>query len=196
MPYPPTVANEDRLEVRDQAGLDRWLATEGRRRTESIWLVSYKKHHPDYLSWDEIVETLLCHGWIDSTARRVDEDRSMLRISPRREGSIWSRINKEMVARLESEGRLTDAGRAVIDRAKADGTWTILDDVEALIVPEDLGAALDAAAGARGHWESFPASARKNLLWWVKSARRPETRQRRIAAIAEAAAEGRRANGA
>ena len=71
-----------------------------------------------------------------------------------------------------------------------------IDDVEALVVPDDLGAALDAAPGARDHWESFPASARKNLLWWVKSAKRPETRQRRIAAIASEAAEGRRANGA
>ncbi|MEX1279895.1 MAG: YdeI/OmpD-associated family protein [Acidimicrobiia bacterium] len=189
------MSTDDHLEVRSQAELDRWLEAEGRRRTESIWLVSYKKHHPDYLSWGEIVETLLCHGWIDSTARKVDEDRSMLRISPRREGSIWSRVNKEMVARLASEGRITDAGWAVIDRAKADGTWTILDDVEALIVPDDLGAALDATPGARDHWESFPASARKNLLWWVKSAKRPETRALRVASVVSEAAEGRRANG-
>lgn len=188
--------NDERIEVRSQAELEAWLVTEGTTRAESIWLVSYKKHHPDYLSFGEIVESLLCHGWIDSTTRRVDEDRSMIRIAPRRAGSTWSRVNKDLVARLEAEGRMTDAGRAVIERAKADGTWTILDDVEALVVPDDLADALDGTPGARGHWESFPASARKNLLWWVKSAKREPTRERRIATIAAEAAEGRRANGA
>ncbi len=78
---------DDRLEIRTQAELDAWLASTD--RTESIWLVSYKKHHPDYVSWDEIVESLLAHGWIDSTARALDDDPSMQRISPRRAGSIW-----------------------------------------------------------------------------------------------------------
>lgn len=157
--------------------------------------MSYKKHHPDYVSWPEIVESLLAHGWIDSTARKVDEDRSMILIAPRRAGSMWSAVNKAIVARLEADGRMTDAGRAVIDRAKADGTWTILDDVEALIEPDDLAAALDTTSGARGHWDDFPPSVRKNLLWWVKSAKRPDTRARRIATIATETAEGRRPNG-
>jgi len=185
--------NDERIEVRTAAELEAWLASTD--RTDSIWLVTYKKHHPDYLSWDELVESLLAHGWIDSTARALDEDRSMVRIAPRRAGSTWSGRNKEAVARLEASGRMTDAGRAVVDRAKADGTWTILDDVEALVVPDDLAAALAEAGDARAHWDSFPAGVKKQLLWWVKSARREATRERRIAAIAEDAAEGRRANG-
>jgi uncharacterized protein YdeI (YjbR/CyaY-like superfamily) len=188
--------NDDRIEVRSQVELDAWLGTVGRERTESIWLVTHKKHHPDYVSYDEIVESMLAHGWIDSTTRRLDEHRSMLLIAPRRRGSTWSARNKAIVQRLEAEGRITDAGRAVIDRARADGTWTILDDVEALVVPDDLAEALDETPGARGHWDAFPPSARKNLLWWVKSAKRPETRARRIGRIAEEAAEGRRATGA
>lgn len=189
------MANDERLEIRSQADLDAWLATVGRDRAESIWLVSYKKHHPDYVSYDEIVESVLAHGWIDSTTRRLDGDRSMLLVAPRRQGSTWSARNKAIVERLEQQGRITDAGWAVIERAKADGTWTILDDVERLVVPDDLSAALDGTNGARGHWDSFPTSARKNLLWWVKSAKRPETRARRIEAIAREAAKGRRANG-
>ncbi len=168
----------------------------GRVRTDSVWLVTFKKHHPDYVSYDEIVESMLAHGWIDSTTRRLDADRSMLLIAPRRKGSTWSARNKAIVDRLEAEGRITDAGRAVIDQAKADGTWTILDDVEQLIVPDDLAAALDGIPNARDHWESFPPSARKNLLWWVKSAKRPDTRARRIETVAAEAGEGRRANGA
>ncbi len=184
---------DDRLEVTTAAELDAWLAATD--RTESIWLVTYRRHHPGYLSWAEVVECLLAHGWIDSTARSLDGDRSMLLIAPRRPGSTWSGRNKATVARLEAEGRMTEAGRAVVDRAKADGTWTILDDVEALIVPPDLDAALDGTAGARAHWDDFPDGVKKQALWWVKSAKRPETRGRRIAAITEAAAEGRRPDG-
>lgn len=190
------MANDDRLEVRSQGELDTWLDTVGRDRTESIWLVTHKKHHPDYVSYDEIVESMIAHGWIDSTTRRLDADRSMLLIAPRRKGSTWSARNKAIVERLEGEGRITDAGRAVIDRAKADGTWTVLDDVEQLVVPDDLAAALDGTPHARRHWESFPPSAKKNLLWWVKSAKRPETRAKRIDAVTAEASQGRRANGA
>ena len=185
--------HEERIEIRSTSELDAWLASTD--RSESIWLVSYKKGHPDYVSWAEIVEVLLAHGWIDSTARALDDHRSMLLIAPRRKGSTWSMRNKETVARLEAEDRMTPAGRGAIERAKADGSWSILDDVEALVVPDDLAAALDGIAGARETWESFPDSTKKQALWWVKSAKREPTRTRRIEAIAERAAEGRRPDG-
>jgi uncharacterized protein YdeI (YjbR/CyaY-like superfamily) len=183
------MASEPQVEVRSVEALEAWLEA-GPQGVH--WLVVFKRHHPDYVSWPEVVECLLCHGWIDSRTKRLDEDRSLLRVSPRRPGSIWSRVNKEAIERLECEGRMRPAGRAVVERAKADGSWTELDDIEALLVPDDLAAALDALPVARATWDAYPASVKKQVLWAVKSAKRDETRSRRIAGVVEAAAAGRR----
>lgn len=171
-----------------------WLS-EHHDDTDGVWLVSWKKHtgRPT-VSYDDAVTEALRFGWIDSLGRRLDDDRTMLWFSPRRGGSGWSRPNKQRIARLEREGRLEPPGRAVIDRAKADGTWTLLDDVEDLIVPEDLAAAFDDHPGARAHWERFPPSARRAILEWIVQAKRDATRARRIAETARLAAEGERAN--
>jgi uncharacterized protein YdeI (YjbR/CyaY-like superfamily) len=88
---------------------------------------------------------------------------------------------------------MTDAGRRAVDTARRNGWWTIYDAVEDLVEPADLAAALDAQGDARRHWDAFPASARKLMLWWIVSAGRATTRQQRIAAVAEQAADGRRA---
>jgi uncharacterized protein YdeI (YjbR/CyaY-like superfamily) len=99
------------------------------------------------------------------------------------------------VARLIAEGRMTPAGLAVIEAAKANGIWDVSDTVERLEIPADLGAALDAHPGATANFAAFPPTARKQMLWWVAEAQRPTTRTARIAAVAEAAAENRRARG-
>lgn len=116
----------------------------------------------------------------------------MLWYSPRRKGSVWARSNRERVARLEAEGRMTEAGRAAVEAAKADGSWTILVPVEELVVPDDLAAAFDARAGAWEHWESFTPSARRPYLFWIVTARRDSTRARRVAETAERVANGLR----
>ncbi len=182
------------VEVRSRAELRAWLqanhATSG-----PVWLVSYKKHHPDYLAWDEAVDELLCFGWIDSLQHRVDGDRSRVYISPRKPGSNWSGINKRKVERLEQAGLMTDAGRAVVERAKADGSWTVLDDIEALVVPDDLAALLDAHPEARANFEAYPRSARMGFLWWLKSAKSEATRARRLEGTLRAAQQNVRVPG-
>lgn len=159
-----------------------------------VWLISWKSTTgKPRISYEESVEEALCFGWIDSKAGTLDEDRSMLWFAPRRPGSGWSRPNKERVERLERAGLLTDAGRRAIERARRDGSWTLLDDVENLVVPEDLARAFAARPGAREHWESFPRSAKRSMLDWITQARRPETREQRVTATAEAALRGQRA---
>lgn len=184
------MTDETRVEVRSVRELEDWLAS---GPTEwPVWLVTWKSHHPDHVSFGDLVESLLAYGWIDSRTRRIDDDRSELRVTPRKAGSMWSRVNKEKVAKLQSEGRMTDRGQAAVDRAKADGSWTILDDIDALVEPPDLAAALADSPAARESWDAWPPSLKRQSLWSLKSAKRDETRQRRLTAIVEAAEEGRR----
>jgi len=182
------------LEIRTRAELRAWL--EANHATHGpVWLVTHKKHHADYLSYDAIVEEALCFGWIDSTARALDADRSKLYFRQRKPGSNWSGINKRRVEALERAGLMTDAGRAPIERAKADGTWTILDDVEALVVPPDLTALLEANPTARANFEGYPRSAKMAFLWWIKSAKTEPTRSKRLEGTVRAAEQGVRVPG-
>ena len=103
---------------------------------------------------------------------------------------MWTRINKGRVARLEEAGLMEPAGAAAIATAKETGMWTLMDDVEDCIVPDDLAAAFDRNPGAREHWESWSASAQKLILTWIVLAKRPETRAVRISTTAEKAAQG------
>lgn len=159
------------------------------------WLVTWRRAtgRPT-LAYDAAVEEALCFGWIDGQAGTIDDERAKLYFSPRRAGSAWARSNKDRVARLIAEGRMRPAGLAVIERAKSDGTWALLDSVDRLEVPADLAAALDAHPPAREHWDAFPRSARQMLLGWIAFARRAQTRASRIQQTAEAAQRNERAN--
>ena len=156
--------------------------------------MSYKKSVPaKYLDYASIVEEALCFGWIDSTARGLDEERSMLHFCPRKPGSAWSKVNKERIERLVASGRMTKAGLAKIEAAKKDGSWTALDAVEALVVPTDLQRALAANKNAKKHFEAFPQGVRKQILWSIHSAKTAPTRERRIRTAVEMAAKNQRA---
>jgi len=169
-----------------------WLLANHARR-EGVWLVQWKpRTGKPAIPYEKAIEEALCFGWVDSTYRSLDDERGMLRYSPRRKGSLWARSNKERVARLEAQGRMTDAGRAAIARARADGSWTILESVEDLVVPSDLAAALDARPGARAKWEAFPSTAKRAYLLWITTAKREETRARRIIGSADLIAQGKR----
>lgn len=135
----------------------------------------------------------LCFGWVDSTARRVDDERSSIYYAPRKPRSGWARTNKARVEQLRAEGLMTEAGERVIAQAVADGSWTLLDDVEDLREPDDLRTALDGDAAARRHWDAFPPSARKAMLTWLVQAKTTATRERRLAEVVGRAAEGVRA---
>jgi uncharacterized protein YdeI (YjbR/CyaY-like superfamily) len=153
-----------------------------------VWLVSYKKSSgKPRVSYDQAVEEALCFGWIDSRPNTIDDERSMQYFSPRRAGSPWSKLNKQRIEKLVALGLMAPAGLAKIEAAKGDGSWYAYDAIEALLIPPDLDAALAANATAARHFRAFNASAKKQLLWWVASAKRPETRAKRIERLVAAA---------
>ena len=174
------------------AGLRDWLAEHG-AASDGIWAVTYKKATPDkYISTGEIVDACLSYGWVDSLVRGLDEHRTMLYISPRKAGSNWSRVNKDKVARLITDGLMSPAGEAVIARSKADGSWTALDEVENLVIPADLQAAFDVKQGAEANWLAFPRSVKRGALEILLNAKRAETRAKKIDQIVEDSAANRR----
>jgi uncharacterized protein YdeI (YjbR/CyaY-like superfamily) len=172
-----------------------WLsANAGTER--GVWVASWRKASGrEPVAYVDLVEEALCFGWIDSTVNTFDDDRGLQLMTPRKAKSTWTRLNRQRVASMEEQGRMTDAGRRAVEVAQANGWWTIYDPVEDLIEPEDLTAALDANTAARHAWDDFPPSARKQMLWWIISAGRPETRANRIGKIVSEAEEGRRAQG-
>ena len=159
-----------------------WLAAHHADRT-GAWLVSWRSGTGrPCVDYEEAVVEALAVGWIDSVARTLDEERRAQRFSPRKPGSGWAATNKARVARLVAEGRMQPTGQALVEAAKADGSWTLYDDVEALVVPEDLDSAL-ARAGLRAAWDAWPPSVRKQALASLVNAKRPETRARRVEAV-------------
>jgi uncharacterized protein YdeI (YjbR/CyaY-like superfamily) len=142
--------------------------------------------------WSEAVDEALCFGWIDSTARSIDDLSYKQYFAPRKPRSNWSKINKEKVERLIAEGRMTPAGLAAVEEAKRNGSWTNLDAVEAMEMPPDLLAALEAHPGAREYVESLSKTRRWEMLYWINGAKREITRADRIRQVAEAAARGKR----
>jgi len=184
----------EQVTARSRSDWRDWLARH-HRDSPGVWLVTYKKASVGpYLAYGDIVEEALCFGWVDSVPRKLDAERSQLLVTPRKRGSRWSKANKARIERLTAAGLLAPAGSAAVERAKADGTWTALDAVEALTEPEDLRAALDGDPEARREWDGFPPSTRRGILEWILSAKRPETRARRVTETATLAAEGIRAN--
>jgi uncharacterized protein YdeI (YjbR/CyaY-like superfamily) len=179
----------------DRATWRAWLeanhATAG-----GAWLVTWRaRSAPVGLDYEAAIEEALCFGWVDSTGGHFDEERGKLYFAPRKPRSVWAASNKARVERLIREGRMAPAGLAAIERAKANGSWDVLDAVERLEVPDDLATALEARPPAAANFAAFPPSARKMLLGWVAVARRPETRAARITKVAEAAARNERATG-
>ena len=171
-----------------------WLEA-NHTRPDGIWLITYRRASSKAtFTYEQAVEEALCYGWIDGHTRTLDEERGMQWYAPRRAGSVWARSNKERVARLIADGRMTPAGQAKIDAAQADGTWALWDGVDSLAVPDDLAAALAGYPDARANFDAFPRSARHAILGWIATAKRPETRAKRIAETARLAQDNVRAN--
>lgn len=180
------MAEKPHLEITDPATWRAWL--EAHHATESgAWLVMNRQDARRTL-YEATVEEALCFGWIDSTARPVDEQRSKLYFAPRKPTSGWAATNKARLKKLIAEGRMAPAGLAAVERAKANGTWELLDSVERGEVPPELAAALDARPPAAANWAAWPPGVRKQALTSIAYARRPETRAQRIARIVDHAA--------
>ena len=186
-----SVTHLERVEVTSCAELRSWLEA-NHRQSESVWLVTYKKSvRPElYVPWDEVVRELLCFGWIDSQAAGLDGERRMVRISPRKPGSAWSAVNKRHVEELSRNTLIEEAGWEPIREAKRDGSWEFLDDVEAGIIPGDLAEAFETTPGSREQFDRFPRSTARATLEWIKRAKRPDTRQKRIAETVQKSVEG------
>lgn len=163
--------------------------------SSGAWLVSWKKATGGpFVPYTETVDEALCFGWVDSRTNKLDEERGMRLFTPRNPKSGWSRINREKVARLTEQGLMAPAGARMVELARASGSWTAYDEVEDLVVPPDLAAALAESETAGAFFKGFPNSSKKNILWWIKSARRPETRAARVSMTVDLASENRMAN--
>jgi uncharacterized protein YdeI (YjbR/CyaY-like superfamily) len=182
------------IEITSRAALRAWLEAHHGQR-ESVWVVTHKAVDPTrHVPAAVVCEEALCFGWIDSLPRKLDAARTMLLISPRKPGSGWSKVNKDRIERLTAEGRMAEPGLDAVARAKADGSWTKLDAVDALLVPGDLIEAFARHPGSEVRFAAFPPSARRGILERIAQAKRPETRAARVEETARLAAGGVRAN--
>ena len=184
----PTFYVKNRTELRD------WLSKNYTQK-QSHWLIYDKqKDGIRALPYGEIVDELLCYGWIDGLARRLNDVQSMLLVSPRKPKSVWSKINKDKVEKLIESGMMTEYGMIKINTAKADGSWAAYDDVDNLVIPVDLEKALTGDLIAKKNFEVFSDSSKKVILFWIMSAKTAETRQKRIEKTVQMAAKNLRAN--
>ena len=167
----------------------KWLS-KNHLSKQSVWLVFYSKSsEKPSVTWSEAVEVALCYGWIDSKKIKIDHETSHQFFSKRKPNSTWSKINKEKVQKLIENGQMMPAGYKSIETAKQNGSWTILDEVEELIIPGDLEKAFQKHKGSKDYFLSLSKSVRKMMLQWLVLARRPETRQKRMEEIAMLAAQ-------
>ncbi len=158
-----------------------------------IWLIYYKKGSgKPSITYSDAVDEALCFGWIDSKVKSLDHEKYQQFFCPRKPTSVWSRVNKEKVALLITRGLMAPAGLAAIETAKINGSWNTLDAVEALIIPEDLLAALAQNQIAEDYFLNLSRTDTRNLLQWLILAKKQETRQKRISAIVSAAAQGQK----
>ena len=164
-----------------------WLQ-DNHDKKQSVWLIYYKKKsNIPTVIYSEAVDEALCFGWIDSKSKPIDELKHMQFFSRRKPNSVWSRVNKEKIERLTNEGLMTEAGYEIIEIAKQNGSWTILDEAEALIIPDDLDKELQKRKNAKEYFLSLSRSDKRNILQWLVLAKRQETREKRIAEIVELA---------
>ena len=179
-----STADYPRVHAKTPAEWRRWLR-DNHATARGVWLVAYKAATGKArLSYEDSIPDALCYGWIDSVNKPLDDERTALLFTPRKPGSGWSRTNKVRIARLLKEGLMEPAGVAKIAAAKRDGSWTLLDSVEALEMPDDLRKALG-ASGAR-KFEALTPGRQKEHLRALVMAKRPETRAKRIAEIVRA----------
>jgi uncharacterized protein YdeI (YjbR/CyaY-like superfamily) len=183
--------NFEQVEVTSAQQLRDWLEA-NHSQTESIWVVTYKKTVPDkYVSVQDILDQVLCFGWVDGIRRKLDDDRTMQMISPR-QAQHWAKTYKDRAEKLIAAGHMHPAGLAAIAESKRSGLWNVMDDVDALIKPEDLVAALEAHPPATEYFDAFAKSTRRNILRWIKLAKTPQTRAKRIEKTAVLAAQNQK----
>ncbi len=168
-----------------------WLE-KNHQSSVGVWLIYYKvKSGKPSVQYSEAVKEALCFGWIDSKVKSLDEERYMQIFTSRKPKSVWSKLNKQYVEELIEQGLMTQVGFEKIETAKQDGSWNKLDAIESLIIPTDLKQALEANETANQYFEGFSNSSKKNILFWIESAKRPQTRLKRIEQTINSAAQNK-----
>lgn len=186
--------NFQKVEVSSARELRAWLE-QNQLQEESVWLVTFLKIVPEkYLSTGEVLDELICFGWIDGIRRKLDDSRTMQLISSRRV-QHWAKTYKDRAAKLIAEGRMHEAGFRSIELSKQSGLWYFMDEVDQLIVPEDLQKELDKHAGAREFFYAINDSSKRFALRWLKLAKTEKTRNARILELAQLSARGEKLKG-
>ncbi len=182
------------VEIKSAEELRSWLL-KNHKQPDSVWLVTYKKSEPDkYVSRWDVLDELLCFGWIDGIRRKLDNKRTMQLISPRK-AAHWARTYKERATKLIAEGKMHESGLKSIQSSKAKGLWDFMDDVDNLIIPDDLSRALNETEGAHEFFDAINDSSKRFVLRWIKLAKSDKTRQKRIQKIAELSSKGEKLPG-
>jgi uncharacterized protein YdeI (YjbR/CyaY-like superfamily) len=176
----------------DQAAFEEWLEAHHASSPGIYVQIAKKGAGEPSITQQEMVESLLCFGWIDGRVNRLDEQHFLTRVTPRRAKSVWSKRNVEWVGRLIEAGRMRPAGLAAVEAAQADGRWDrAYAGPAAITVPDDLAAALAAEPAAQKHFDALTGTNRYAVLYRVHTATTPETRAKRIATFVQMLAEGR-----
>lgn len=186
--------NFEQVEVCSTEALRDWLENHY-FQTESVWLVTYKKSVPKkYISREAVLDALLCFGWIDGIRRKLDEERTMQLIAPRKT-QHWTQSYKKRAAKLIEAGLMHPSGQKTIDQSKEKGLWDFMDSVDRLEVPEDLKKALKNKPAAKDFFDAINPSSKRFILRWIKLAKTEKTRYNRIEKIVHLSARGKKLPG-
>lgn len=178
--------------AKDRTAWRAWLQKNHNNET-SVWLI-FDKGPSRTLSYDDIVEEALCFGWIDSRPGKVSDTQTKLYISKRKPKSVWSKLNKERLIKLQTQGLVTKAGQDAIDIAKQNGSWDSLTHSDNQVIPDDMQKLFSKNKVAKENFNNFSQSTKRNILEWIYSAKRPETRAQRISKTVELAAQNIKVN--
>tara|TARA_B100000508_G_C11416574_1_gene256085 strand:+ start:311 stop:880 length:570 start_codon:yes stop_codon:yes gene_type:complete len=173
-----------------------WLHHNHKKHSQGVYLIFYKlETNIPTMRWEEAVRVALCYGWIDSTVKSLGDGKRHQYFCPRNPKSYWSAVNKQYIIELENEGLMHESGQEMIALAKRTGTWSAMDDVENLVIPEDLQKAFNRAPIAFQNYQNFARGYRKSYLSWLFQAKREETRKKRITEIIQFCEKGQKLRG-
>ena len=160
-----------------------WLH-ENHHSSKGVHLIFYRVNSEfESMRWEDAVQVAICYGWIDSTVRKIDDERRKQMFTPRKDKSVWSKLNKSYIEKLLKENLIHESGLRKIETAKQNGSWESLDGVENLEIPQDLELAFKTNKKAFENYNNFSRSYRKSYLYWLNQAKREETRNIRITEI-------------
>lgn len=184
----------NQIEISSQEELRSWLLS-NHTQSKSVWLVTYMKCVEDkYVSRWDVLDELICFGWIDGIRRKLDDKKTMQLISPRRV-EHWAKTYKDRAEKLINDGRMHTSGLESIEVSKSNGLWNFMDDVDGLVIPKDLSLELSKHRGATDFFEKINPSSKRFVLRWIKLSKTEKTRKNRINKVALLSSKGEKLAG-